>query len=120
MPYVPNATDPMEPLASQTVESAALEFRTLKTSVPVQIAAAVAAEAVLREDADDLLQGQINTLVVGGGTNGLTTSFGFQSPITITTSQAVAVGYNAFTPGPITIESGVTMTVAVGSTWSIV
>ena len=33
MPYVPNATDTTEPLASQSVESAALEFRTLKTSI---------------------------------------------------------------------------------------
>lgn len=31
--YVPNATDPSQPTASQTVESAAAEFRTLKTRV---------------------------------------------------------------------------------------
>jgi len=31
--YVPNATDTTEPVESQTVESAALEFRTLKTRV---------------------------------------------------------------------------------------
>jgi len=33
MPYVPNATQTTEPVESQTVESAALEFRTLKTRV---------------------------------------------------------------------------------------
>jgi len=43
MPYVPNATDTTEPLESQTVESAALEFRTLKTRVNA-LAASVAAD----------------------------------------------------------------------------
>lgn len=33
MPYVPNATDTSQPTTSQTVESAALEFRTLKIRV---------------------------------------------------------------------------------------
>ena len=33
MAYVPNAEDPTEPLEARTVESAALEFRTLKTKV---------------------------------------------------------------------------------------
>jgi len=36
--YVPNATQTTEPVESQTVESAALEFRTLKTSVNGRVA----------------------------------------------------------------------------------
>ena len=41
--YVPNATQTSEPVESQTVESAALEFRTLKTRVNA-LAASVAAD----------------------------------------------------------------------------
>ena len=41
--YVPNATQTTEPVESQTVESAALEFRTLKTRVNA-LAASVAAD----------------------------------------------------------------------------
>jgi len=37
--YVPNATQTTEPVESQTVESAALEFRTLKTSINGRVAA---------------------------------------------------------------------------------
>lgn len=35
--YVPNATQTTEPLESRTVESAALEFRTLKTSITARV-----------------------------------------------------------------------------------
>ena len=56
MPYVPNATDTSEPLASQSVESAALEFRTLKTSinsrVTTEIANRVAGDAALQAELD--------------------------------------------------------------------
>lgn len=45
MPYVPNATDPTEPQASQKVESAALEFRTLKTYVTGLAAGVTASQA---------------------------------------------------------------------------
>jgi len=60
--YVPNATDFTEPLESQTVESAALEFRTLKgrtntleatvASNLVTLQAADAADTADRIDAD--------------------------------------------------------------------
>jgi hypothetical protein len=70
--YVPNATDIAEPLASQTVESAALEFRTLKTSVNSRItaetAARIAGDAALAI-VDANLQSQIDSVsgaLVGG------------------------------------------------------
>lgn len=47
MTYVPNATQNTEPTSSQMVESAALEFRTLKTSVNSRINALQAASAAL-------------------------------------------------------------------------
>lgn len=36
--YVPNATQATEPIESRTVESAALEFRTLKASINTRVA----------------------------------------------------------------------------------
>ena len=71
--YVPNATQTSEPVASRTVESAALEFRTLKTSVNSRIAA----EETTRGNADTNLQGQITALsgaIVGGAVAAIVTS----------------------------------------------
>ena len=56
--YVPNATQTTEPVESQTVESAALEFRTLKTSINSRVTALqveVDAEEVTRAAADAAL-----------------------------------------------------------------
>jgi len=39
---------------------------------------------------------------------------------TVTTSYTIPTGYNSGTFGPITVASGVTVTVPAGSTWSIV
>ena len=71
--YVPNATQTSEPLESRTVESAALEFRTLKTSVNSRISA----EETTRGNADTNLQGQITALsgaIVGGAVAAIVTS----------------------------------------------
>jgi len=71
--YVPNATQTTEPLESQTVESAALEFRTLKTSVNSRLATEIADRA----NADTNLQGQITFLtgaIVGGSVAAIVTS----------------------------------------------
>lgn len=55
--YIPNATQTTEPVESRTVESAALEFRTLKASITERIsevAADLLAEETARIAADDL------------------------------------------------------------------
>lgn len=44
----------------------------------------------------------------------------FQNAITIVDDVTVGSGYNGISGGPITIASGVTVTVSSGSTWSIV
>ena len=44
----------------------------------------------------------------------------FQNAITIVADETVASGYNGISGGPITIASGVTVTVSSGSTWAIV
>ena len=60
--YVPNATQTTEPVESRTVESAALEFRTLKGSINARMDTLqdnIDAEALTREAADDGLAQQI-------------------------------------------------------------
>ena len=55
--YIPNATQTTEPVESRTVESAALEFRTLKGSINARIAA----EEAARVAGDANLQTQNNS-----------------------------------------------------------
>lgn len=61
--YIPNATQTTEPVESRTVESAALEFRTLKASINARVEAVqgdLAAEIVNRIAGDANLQTQNN------------------------------------------------------------
>jgi hypothetical protein len=70
--YVPNAADATEPVESQTVESAALEFRTLKTKVIADksdidadiqtLTADLAAESIIRADVDTVLTDKVMEL----------------------------------------------------------
>lgn len=70
--YVPNATDTTEPVESQTVESAALEFRTLKTRVVadkleldsevLSLAADLAAESNTRTIVDSVITAKVTEL----------------------------------------------------------
>ena len=62
--YIPNATQTTEPVESRTVESAALEFRTLKSSINSRVAAVQSdlnAEEAARIAGDANLQTQNNT-----------------------------------------------------------
>ena len=62
--------------------------------------------------------------VVAGGGSGATGAGGDQIFIengqTVTTSYAIPSGKNAGTFGPITINSGATVTVPTGSTWTVI
>jgi hypothetical protein len=53
---------------------------------------------------------------VGGGTN---KAF-YQNDTTISVDYTITTGQNAMTAGPVTVDSGVTVTVPAGSYWSIV
>ena len=44
----------------------------------------------------------------------------FLAPTTITSSYTIPTNYNAFTPGPVTVNTSITVTVPSGSTWTIV
>jgi hypothetical protein len=64
--YVPNALDAAQPVESRTVESAALEFRTLKTSVTSRVdtlQVGLAAEQVNRTNADNAIVASISPYI---------------------------------------------------------
>ena len=56
----------------------------------------------------------------GGATGGGSDAIFYNNGQTVTTNYSIPSGQNAGTFGPITINSGVTVTVPSGSTWSIV
>lgn len=66
-----------------------------------------------------------NVYSVGGGSGGGATGGGtdqifYENGQNVTTSYTVSTGKNAMSAGPITINSGVTVTVPPGAAWSIV
>ncbi len=56
----------------------------------------------------------------GGATGGGADQVFFQNSQNVTTSYSIPSGKNAMTAGPITINSGVTITIPSGSVWSII
>ena len=52
----------------------------------------------------------------GGGTDQIF----YENGTAVTTNYSITSGYNAMTAGPVTIGSGVTVTVPVGSEWTVV
>lgn len=56
----------------------------------------------------------------GGATGGGTDEIFIENGQTVTTNYTISSGKNAGTFGPITIDSGVTVTVPSGSTWTVV
>ena len=60
-----------------------------------------------------------STEAVGGATGGGSDKIFFENDQTVTTSYTVGPDVNAMTAGPITINNGVTVTVADGSRWVV-
>src|SRR5210317_2559952 len=58
--------------------------------------------------------------VGGGATGGGTDAWALEHDNTITTDYTIGTGKNVINAGPMTINSGVTVTVPTGSSWSIV
>jgi len=56
----------------------------------------------------------------GGAQGGGSDEVFFENDKTITTSYSITNGKNAMTAGPVTIASGVTVTIPSGSTWSVI
>ena len=84
---------------------------TLPTANP-----AVAGYALISTDTS----GTLSWGVAGGATGGGTNQVFWENDQTITTSYAITNGKNAGSFGPITIASGVVVTVGSGETWSVV
>jgi len=58
--------------------------------------------------------------VGGGATGGGTDAIFYENGQTVTTNYTITTNNNAMSAGPITIDSGVTVTVPSGSTWTVV
>ena len=84
---------------------------TLPTTNP-----AVAGYALISSDTN----GTLSWGVAGGASGGGTNQVFWENDQTITTSYAITNGKNAGSFGPITINSGVTVTVGSGEFWSVV
>jgi hypothetical protein len=60
------------------------------------------------------------TNVGGGGSGGGTNYFCFENDYTVTTDYTITAGKNAMSAGPVTVNSGVVVTVPSGSVYTIV
>jgi hypothetical protein len=60
------------------------------------------------------------TSVGGGATGGGSDQIFIQNGQTVTTNYTITTNYNAGTFGPVSINSGVTVTIPTGSNWTIV
>jgi len=56
----------------------------------------------------------------GGAVGGGPDAIFFENDITVTTDYTITTGKNAMSAGPITIDTGITVTVPSGSTWTVV
>jgi hypothetical protein len=57
---------------------------------------------------------------LGGATGGGSDDAFYENTTTITSDYTITTGKNAMTAGPVTLNSGVTVTVPTGSTWTVV
>lgn len=64
--------------------------------------------------------GTVWASVGGGATGGSTDQIFYLNQQTVTTSYSIPSGQNAGTFGPVSVDSGATVTIPSGSTWSIV
>ncbi len=56
----------------------------------------------------------------GGATGGGTDDVFYENGQTVTTNYTITTGKNAMSAGPITVNTGVTVTVPTGSVWSVI
>ena len=78
--------------------------------------AAVSGYALISDASGNLLWGEVG----GGATGGGTDKIFYENDQVVTTSYTITTSKNAMTAGPITINSGVLVTVPSSSNWVIV
>jgi hypothetical protein len=64
--------------------------------------------------------GNLSWGTAGGATGGGTDDIFYENSQTVTTNYTLTAGKNAMTAGPVTINSGVTVTVPAGASWVVV
>lgn len=97
-------------------------------TITISSTASGAAANVVTKTVKDLTQNDtvvtsVSGVVVGssgGATGGGSDKAFYENDITITTNYTITTNKNAMTAGPVTINSGVTVTVPSGSVWSII
>lgn len=67
-----------------------------------------------------LTAGEINRLFAGSAIGGGDDQVFFENGQTVTTDYTITSGKNALSAGPITVNSGITVTIPTGSTWTVV
>jgi hypothetical protein len=93
---------------------------TLPNGTTAQQPATPAAGMIRYNSTTDSFEGYTTTLGWGAIGGGNATSTGFWQNIqTITTNESIQSGYNASSVGPITIGSGASVTVPLGSVWLV-
>jgi len=65
-------------------------------------------------------EGLVWVKATAGATGGGNDQAFYENDITITTSYTITAGKNAMTAGPVTVNTGATVTVPSGSTWTVV
>ena len=78
-----------------------------------------AGNALVVEGGVDFTNATVDGLSLGARGGGTDEAF-FENDTTITTSYEITTGKNAMTAGPVTVNSGVTVTIPSGSSWVIV
>jgi hypothetical protein len=91
-----------------------ISFRTAAAGAEALIPVSVTGVTVYSDGTDAYLTGG------GGATGGGADQVFFQNSQVVTTSYTITTGKNAMSAGPITINSGVTVTIPSGSVWTIV
>ena len=60
------------------------------------------------------------SMTIDGGSVGAASGVFYENNTNVTADYTITSGKNAMSAGPITIDSGVTVTVPSGSTWTVV
>jgi len=114
--------DSKQPLDADLTSIAALSTTGLVARVGVSnfIVRTIVGGANVSVTNGDGIAGNPTISVTGGASGGGSDAIFWQNDQTVNTSYTITAGKNAMTAGPITIASGVTVTVPSGSVWTIV
>ena len=108
--------------AGTTTEIVKVTARTTDTFTIVRAQEGTTASAFASGDKFELrvTAGEMTNLVSGSARGGSTDQVFYENDKTVTANYTITSGKNAMTAGPVTINTGVTVTVPTGSRWVIV